>query len=281
MATALFPALFFLSLLVFGLLLFYLPRADQRTLALNQDYHRESLGKFVATKDLDTRVILVDAVDEAVAAAVLKSGAQLGAHHAYSYKAPTGIVPGSTFAGLYNSVLARPWVVGIARTQDKTLEQQLRAGVRVMDMRFSFVDGELVVDHGVIFGTCSQFLAELRAALVAVAPEETVRILARRSDHDQSTELETHDIVPYLDEHFDIPAGVEVSSSSHGTVGYTHSSDFDVVNRLITGGDQKHVTALVVTPTVAGIVVSVALVYAAALAPIVVIGATCLAQSRR
>ncbi len=94
-----------------------------------------------------------------------------GTHDAatYAITARSAIAPGEPRA--YH--LVRPVVARWSLTQRRTTADQLRDGIRYLDLRVAAQDGELVIVHGLVSLPLAEVLAEV-AAFCAAQPREIV-----------------------------------------------------------------------------------------------------------
>ena len=259
-----------LSLFVFLLATYAFPGTSTALIDVNTTYHEESLIPFLKdAKVPQHKMLYVDAANSRVIQAIAATGSTPGSHHSYSYKGPTGVVPGSSFiSALFDNHISRPTVVGLARTQYRTLAEQLGDGVRYLDLRLSLVDGEVVVDHGgVIFGTFQEFLVDLEKALTFLPGDASLRVGLRSSSGTESRE----DIFQSIDA---LQRRVSAVSpdfgtyeadrcvfewGSHATTSYLRTAtDADAVNALALS-DEKPYTALILTIGADVLALSVAL----------------------
>lgn len=136
----------------------------------SRDEYNKSLQSTIenSSPDFNGKWIFVDRVTPELADTIKKHNGIVGTHHAYSYMKPSGFMEtGGMFKTLYgiggpsSPIQLRNIVTKFSVTQKQSLQDQYDMGVRVFDARFSRSDGQILIEHGVIFGTVQQFARDL------------------------------------------------------------------------------------------------------------------------
>lgn len=154
------------SVLFFALLLHSIFYSSFSLVSLNRSFHGSSLTPLLESEKDRSNVVLLDAVGPSIVNAVVGSGSKPGSHHCFSSEPPQGIVSGTTWLEVTGSMpIAKEIVHRLAQTQDVPIEDQVAMGVQYFDIRVSFVNGDLLVDHGVVYGHAADLFPRLTNAM--------------------------------------------------------------------------------------------------------------------
>lgn len=188
------------------------------------------------------RVIMVDNVDESTVEVTMGNEKVLMAHHSYSYKEPESALPG--VEAVWKIPLASRILRGVVQTQTKSLEEQVKIGVRVFDIRVSRKgDGPFLVDHGLVFGTLDEFLSDLRTA---VGASDVSAIVFRQSEYSPET-IDEEELKDYI--RSKVTTNISVNHLTHADFDYLQTSDKEEVLGMLKNTDNLRVAA-VITPGV-------------------------------
>ena len=127
-------------------------------LPLTLDYQEndKAFNKFLKGQNTNNRLIVLNDIDDT--SNEISDMSRVISHHAYSYKKPQDNLLVSSFINFFISSTLKE----ITQTQYTTLDEQIKNGIINLDVRVSKNDyGQLVIDHGMVYGTISQFITEL------------------------------------------------------------------------------------------------------------------------
>ncbi|MCH2105098.1 MAG: phosphatidylinositol-specific phospholipase C domain-containing protein [Planctomycetes bacterium] len=153
-----------------------------------------------------------------------------GTHDSGSYAITSSSPPAPGAPAAYERVgsIAAKW----SKTQDQTLEQQLRGGIRYLDLRVAHFEGRLVLVHGLVSCDLDEALAGV-GRFAAEHPKEPVLLdlqaMPPRSAHPKLHELLQETLGDHLFQGEDPPAKwtlKELWSSERALICIASHSDF-------------------------------------------------------
>lgn len=202
-------------------------------------------------------VLMIDGVTREVVAGLRARGYPVGSHHSLTYTRASGRSFADGKSGAVRLAHLLPGtgdlVNAIARTQSLGLAEQVAAGVRHIDVRFSKSNGRITVDHGVTFCSLDEAAAEIRAALEFVPDPERLHVKYRVSRYnDPSNGFTDEELGKLLGERLG-SGKIVLSYGGHGWSRYARTSDPERVLRLIGAAGGSPVSA-VLTPGAGDIV---------------------------
>ena len=181
-------------------------------------------------------VIAVDVVNKEVVDVVTKEEKLIATHHSFGYKNPIGVL--DRLKLLWNMPLFRPTLINLAKTQNKTIEEQIDMGVRFFDIRISYQKNQYFVDHGIIFDTLDNCLDEL----INSTKNNYVTVGYNISAWDDS-DKSLNEVYTYL--RLRLPGNFEIMYVPNGTFDYIESNDFEAVANLVKNTEQAMVAGIV------------------------------------
>jgi len=189
------------------------------------------------------RIFFVDYLNKELADSIIKSGNEIGTHHSWSNKVTNDSLFSPLISVIYKIPTINSFFVNISQTQKLTLSEQLKLGVKYMDIRISLRGGILYVDHGVIFGKFDDFIEEFEKAIDETGAD--CKVLYSNSSYNNkdfniSDYLDTNDL-KYRDL-------FRLNSSFYDSVYLNTESASDVIDLLKT--NQEDNLQLLLTPNV-------------------------------
>lgn len=217
--------------LFFALLLHSVFYATFSIVELNRDFHVDTLIPSLKSQKERSNVVLLDAIGADIVNAVVNSGSTPGSHHCFSSEPPNGVVSGTGWLEAMNTIpIAKEMTRRIAQTQDLPIEKQVALGVQYFDVRVSFVNGDLLVDHGVVYGHAADLFPRLTSAMSS-SGRSGFTVDIRNSHYNPS---DSNDTVMKARELF--MWAMNGSGLSPSQVNVVHSEHADVTYRATTDG---------------------------------------------
>jgi hypothetical protein len=183
-------------------------------------------NKYIEGFDMNDKKIIINNVDSNTYK--ITNISNIISHHSYSYKEKVDNLMLNGFHNLMVGGVARE----ISKVQYVTLAEQIDYGVTSFDTRVSKIDGKLMVDHGIVYGSVADFVKDIENSNIN---NKEITIYFRPSGYSKET-ISWDEIEDEFQDKI-TKNNVKIKKVDFNVV---NSDDYDEITDLLKNNDYKY-----------------------------------------